>query len=177
MTKKINLIFLSTLLLYSLYCALQLGYTWDVLYYYEDGKQRLDYLFSLGSNEVDKSIHVRRYLTGAYSTISAFIVQFFPRKYILEVIYFINLSFSTLAIFGIYKITKELFNKKIGQITFLLCFFNPIFFGHMAMNSNDTILAFSNIWFFYTVLKYFKNQEKINKKNNYVILSGLSLPS
>ena len=175
MTKKINLIFLATLLLYSLYCAMQLGPTWDSSFYYEVGKDRLDYLFSLGSNEVDKNIVARRFLTGTYSTISAFFVQFFPRKYILESLYFINLSFSILAIFGIYKITKELFNKKIGQITFLLCFFNPIFFGHMAMNSNDTILAFSNIWFFYTVLKYFKNQEKINKKNKYVILSGLSL--
>ena len=47
MTKKINLIFLSTLILYSLFCALQLGYTWDVLFYYEVGKERLDYLFFL----------------------------------------------------------------------------------------------------------------------------------
>ena len=153
MSKKINLIFLLTLILYSLFCALQLGYTWDVLFYYEVGKERLDYLFSLGSNEVDESIHARRYLTGAYSTISSFIVQFFPRKYILEVIYITNLSFSTLAIFGIYKVTKELFNKQIGQITFLICFFNPIFFGHMAMNSIDTIIAFANIWCFYEILR------------------------
>ena len=83
MTKKINLIFLSTLILYSLFCALQLGYTWDVLFYYEVGKERLDYLFSLGANKVDEPDH-GKYLNGAYSTISAFIVQFFPRKYILE---------------------------------------------------------------------------------------------
>jgi len=175
MTKKINLIFLSTLLLYSIYCALQLGYTWDVLFYYEVGKERLDYLFSLGSNEVDKSIHARRYLTGAYSTISAFIVQFFPRKYILEVIYIVNLSFSTLAIFGIYKITKELFNRQIGQITFLICFFNPIFFGHMAMNSIDTIITFANIWCFYEILRYLRYQQNKKRRNNYVIFCGLLL--
>ena len=91
MTKKINLIFLLTLILYSLFCALQLGYTWDVLFYYEIGKERLDYLFSLGANKVDEPDHAK-YLNGAYSTISAFIVQFFPRKYILEVIYIVNLS-------------------------------------------------------------------------------------
>ena len=82
MTKKINLILLSILFLYSVFCAMQLGYTWDVLFYYEVGKERLDYLFSLGSNKVDEQIYARRFLTGAYSTISAFFVQFFPRKYI-----------------------------------------------------------------------------------------------
>ena len=175
MTKKTNLIFLSLIFLYSLYCAMQLGYTWDVLFYYEIGRERLDYLFSFGSNEVDDKVYARRFLTGAYATISAFFVQFFPRNYILEAIYFINLTFSTLAIFGIYKVTRELFNKRIGQITFIICFFNPIFFGHMAMNSIDTIIAFSNIWFFYVILRYFKNQQNKQKKNNYVIYCGLAL--
>ena len=99
MSKKINLIFLITLILYSLYCAMQLGYTWDVLFYYDVGKERLDYLLSLGLNEVDTKIYARRFLTGAYSTISAFFVQIFPKKYILESIYIFNLSFSILAIF------------------------------------------------------------------------------
>ena len=174
MTKKINLIFLLTLILYSLFCALQLGYTWDVLFYYEIGKERLDYLFSLGANKVDEPDH-GKYLNGAYNTISAFIVQFFPRKYILEVIYIVNLSFSTLAIFGIYKITKELFNRQIGQITFLICFFNPIFFGHMAMNSMDTIIAFANIWCFYEILRYLKYQQDKKRRNNYVVYCGLLL--
>ena len=175
MTKKINLILLSILFLYSVFCAMQLGYTWDVLFYYEVGKERLDYLFSLGSNKVDEQIYARRFLTGAYSTISAFFVQFFPRKYILESIYFLNLFFSILTIFGIYKVTKELFNKKIGQITFLVCFFNPIFFGHMAMNSIDTIIAFANIWFFYKILRYLQHQQDKKKRNNNVIYCGLLL--
>ena len=75
MTKKVNLIFLVTLLLYSLYCAMQLGYTWDVSLYYEIGKERLDYLFSLGSNEVDESIYSARFAPGTYVAISAFFVQ------------------------------------------------------------------------------------------------------
>jgi len=155
---------------------MQLGHTWDVLFYYEVGKERLDYLFSLGSKEVKKDIFDGRvHATGAYSTISAFFVQFFPRKYILEALYFFNLCFSILTIFGIYKITKELFNKIIGKITFLLCFFNPIFFGHMAMNSTDTIIAFANVWFFYQILKYLRHQQDNKKRNNHVIYGSLVL--
>ena len=175
MTKKNNLIFLIIIFLYSIYCALQLGYTWDVLFHYELGKDRLDYLLSFGTNEINDKIQVRKFYTGAYSTISAFFVQFFPRAYVLEAIYLVNLSFSVLTIFGIQRVTKELFNKKIGQITFLLCFFNPIFFGHMAMNSTDTIVAFANIWCVYIILRYFKFQNDKNKKNKYIIYLGLLL--
>jgi len=175
MTKKINLIFLAILILYSLYCGLQLGYTWDVLFYYEVGKERLDYLLSLGLNDVDEKIFARKFLTGAYSTISAFFVQFFPQKFTLEAIYLLNLIFSVLTVFGIYKISKIFFNKQVAQITFVICFFNPIFFGHMAMNSIDTIIAFTNIWFFYELIRYFKNQQISKKKNNYVIFCGLFL--
>ena len=175
MTKKNNLIFLTALLLYSLYCTLQLGYTWDVIFHYELGKDRLDYLFSLGSNEINESVTVRKFYTGAYSTISAFFVQFFPKEYNLEALYIFNLIFSTLSIFGIYKITRTLFNKQIGQITFILCFFNPIYFGHMAMNGSDTIISFAYIWFFYTILRYITYQEVKKKRNNYVIISGLLL--
>ena len=59
MSKKNNLIILSSLIIFSIYCAFQLGYTWDAMLYYEVGKERLDYLLSLGSNEVDKSIFSR----------------------------------------------------------------------------------------------------------------------
>ena len=149
MTKKINLIILFLPIVYSIYCALQLGYTWDVLYYHEIGKDRLNYLFSLGTNEVEHKINSHKFITGTYATISAFFVQIFPRKYTLESLYLINLFFSIFAIFGIYKVTKELFNKQIGKITFAICLFNPIFFGHMAMNSVDTIIAFAVVWSFY----------------------------
>ena len=173
MTKKIELTFLSTIFLYSLYCSLQLGYTWDVLFYYDVGKERLDYLLSLGANEVDKKIFAKRFLTGAYSTISAFFVQFFPRQYLLEGLYFINLCFSIVGIFGIYQVVKLLFNKNIARITFLISFFNPIFFGHMAMNGIDTIIAFTNIWCFLIIIKYLKNQQNNKKRKNYTIYFGL----
>ncbi|MBH90718.1 MAG: hypothetical protein CMG67_01225 [Candidatus Marinimicrobia bacterium] len=175
MIKKNSSIFLFVLILYSIFCSIQLGVTWDTFFYYELGKDRLDYLLSLGNDDSFKRVPHSKYLPGAYSTISAFFVQFFPKKYLVESLYFINLLFSFLSLVGIYKISKELFNKEIGRITFLLCFFNPIFFGHMSMNHNDNVLAFSNIWFFYLLLKYFKNQNDPPYRNKYVILSGLSL--
>tara|TARA_B100001123_G_scaffold386086_1_gene460143 strand:- start:1898 stop:3478 length:1581 start_codon:yes stop_codon:yes gene_type:complete len=175
MTKKINLIFLVFLFLYSIYCAFQLGYTWDVLFYYNVGKERLDYLLSLGLNVVDSKIYAHRFLTGAYNTIAAFFAQFFPRKFLLEALYLFNLIFSSIAIFGIYKITKELFNKEIAKITFVICFFNPIFFGHMSMNGIDTIITFANVWFFYKILRYLKNQQIEEKRKSYVIYCGLLL--
>jgi len=172
MSHKINLVFLLTLFLYSLYCALQLGPSWDVLFNYNLGKIRLNYLLGLGFKDIEETAYVHKFYTGAYSTISAFFVQLFPKKYLLQSLYIINLIFSSLTIFGVYKITKELFNKRIGQIAFLLCYFNPIFFGHMAMNSMDTIIAFANIWFFYKIILYVKNQQN-EKKNKYLIHAAL----
>ena len=67
--------------------------------------------------------------------------------------------------FGIKKLCQELFNKKVGQITFVILFFYPIFFGHIAFNTKDTILAFGHVWITYLLLKYLKNQF-INKKRN-----------
>ena len=80
MAKYKNYIVLSLLIIFALYCAMQLGRTWDVFFHYQMGKDRLDYLFSLGSNKVNDTISVREFYTGAYATISAFFVQFFPRK-------------------------------------------------------------------------------------------------
>ena len=175
MIRRINFIFLIIIFLYSVYCSLQLGMSWDVLFHYELGKDRLDYLFSLGMNKVNEITYENSKLyPGVYSTVLAFFVQFSPRTYIIESIYLINLFFSILAVFGIYKISKKLFNKQIAQLTFIICFFNPIFFGHMSMNSIDPITAFANVWFFYTILKYLEKQNT-KKRNKYIIVSGLCL--
>ncbi len=175
MAIKNSIFFLGILVVYSLFCLTQLGVTWDTFFYYEMGKDRLDYLFSLGNDESFKRIPHSKYLPGMYSTLAAFFSQFFPKEYLVFSLYFFNFTFSFFAIVGVYKISKELFNKIIGKITFLICFFNPIFFGHMSINPNDTIVAFANIWFFYLLLNYFKMQKDKNKKNKYIILSGLCL--
>ena len=179
MSKRISFIFLLTFFIYSLYCVMQLGPTWDVAFQYELGKDRLDYLFSLGSNKVSVNTkfdwNPSKFYPGAYSTISIFFTHFLSKKYIFESMYFVNLVFSFLAVFGIQKISKEFFNKQIGKITFLICLFNPIFFGHMGMNGIDVAMASAYIWFFYTIIKYLKKQHINEKKNYYVFFSGLSL--
>ena len=173
--KKFEVIFFIILILYCFYCISQLGRTWDTLFHYELGKDRLDYLFSLGTNKVDDSISSKKFYPGAYNTILAFLLQLFPRNFLVESIFLINLIFSILTAYGISKVSEELFNKEIGKITFLVCLFNPVFFGHMAINSVDTIVAFSYVWFFFLILKYLKNNQSKEKRDNYVILSGLCL--
>ena len=157
---------------------MQLGLTWDIAYHYELGKDRLDYLFSLGSKvstNYTKDFNPDKFYPGVYSTISIFFAHFLSKKYIFESIYIINLIFAFLAVFGIQKISRELFNKQIGKITFIICLFNPIFFGHMGINTMDVPMASAYIWFFYTTIKYLKKQHIITKKNYYVFYSALAL--
>ena len=81
--------------------------------------------------------------------------------------------FSLSTIFAIQKVSKELFNKKVGNIVFIILFFYPIFFGHMSFNSKDTIHAFSHVWMVYLILRYLKKQSIREKSNKYVICLGL----
>ena len=53
----------------------------------------------------------------------------------------INVIISFGAIIGIGKLSRELFNKQVGRIVFLISYFYPVFFGHMLFNNKDTILA------------------------------------
>ena len=45
------------------------------------------------------------------------------------------------SVFGIKKLSSEFFNKQIGKLTFILCIFNPIFFGHMGMKATSLFFA------------------------------------
>ena len=51
MFKKSTNFYFVIFIFYSVYCALAIGITWDTSFEYIIGKQRLDYLFSLGGNE------------------------------------------------------------------------------------------------------------------------------
>ena len=172
--KSINFYFF-IFVLYSVYCAIEIGINWDTFYDYSNGKERLDYLFSLGADDSYKNAVGRKYYAGLYITISAFLVQFFPIKYNVEVIYLTNLFFSFCTIFGISKLSKELFNKEIGKIVFVFCMLNAIFFGHMATNGKDTIVAFANVWALYSIIKYLKYQNIYEKRKKFIIFSGLSI--
>ena len=171
MSKKKKYIPLVILITFSVYCSLTIGQSLDEQYNLYLGKITLDYLFSLG--KVDKVVDFREYFSPIYWSFLYFITEIFPSKYEIEVSHLVNLIFSLGVIFAIGKVSKELFNKKVGEIIFIVLFFYPIFFGHMSINSKDTILAFSHVWMIYLILRYLKKQEIRKKANNYVIFLGL----
>ena len=161
MSKEIQKILLFFLISYSIYCAIIVGETWDEAFHLNQGKIILDYLFSFG--EIDHHILYRENYSAIYWTLSYLLTKQFPLQYQIEVSHLVNLTFSLSAIIGIGKLTQELFNKKVGKIVFLILFFYPVFFGHMAINSKDTIVAFSHVWITYLILRYLKNQSLKNK--------------
>jgi len=164
--KKI-IISLVLLFVFSLYCALTIGETYDHKDNLVRGKITLDYLFSFG--EIDHNISFREYYSTIYWSLSYLVSKQFPAQYQIDISHLINLLFSLSTIIGIGKVCCELFNKKIARITFLILFFYPIFFGHMAINTKDTILAFSHVWITYLLIKYIKNQIFKRKRNIYII--------
>jgi len=175
MYKKTNLTVIVALVLLASYSSLLLGPSWDTFFHYELGKERLDYLFSFGANKLNNDQAVIKFYPGSYATIQAFLVQFFPTKNIVISIYLINLFFSIGILLGVSKVVRIFFNKFIGKITFIICFFNPIFFGHMSMSSMDILVAFCNIWLLYLIVKYIKNQNNKEKLNKYIFFIGLIL--
>jgi len=174
MTNRINNIILYLLIFFSIYCAAIIGISWDELAHIDMGNERLKYLLSFGSyDHIDYRDH--RFYPGLYNTLCSFVIKMFPKKYEIEVLHLTNLFFSIMTVFGISKISSELFNKKVGKIVFLLCFLNPVFFGQMSMNPKDMIIAFANIWTTYYIIRYLKNQQTNEKRNRYAILGGLTL--
>ena len=141
MKNKTNNLILWSLIIYSIFCALNIGISWDELAHIDRGNERLKYLFSFGSYDY-LDYRDQRFYPGFYNTLATFFTKMIPKKYEIETLHLINLSFSFFAIVGISKISSELFNKNVGKIVFILCFLNPIFFGHMSINQKDMIIAF-----------------------------------
>ena len=174
--KSENLIYF-LLVLFAIYCSLITGMSWDEPYLYEMGKNRLKYIFSLGRYEYQNSNYFANssHFPGFYDTFAAFISQMIPKKYEVQIHHLINLFFSFSAIFGISKISKILFNKKVSKIIFLIAFLNPIFFGHMSINAKDTIIAFSNIWTTYFIIRYLQTQHLNIKRKYFSTLIGITI--
>ena len=164
-------ILLFLLIIFSIYCALSIGESWDATYHLYQGKVTLDYLLSFG--RVDKDLFYREYFSPIYWSLQYLITEIFPSKYQTETGHLINLFFSLGTVIGIGKISKELFNKDAGKIIFLILFFYPIFFGHMSFNSSDAILAFCHVWIFLLALKYLKKQNIKGKADNYILFIGI----
>lgn len=164
--KKIEILLLVLIFFYSLYCSLIIGASWDEFYHYKNGDNIFRYIFSLGTLEYRSANFIYHY--GLYDFLASFFSKNFTRNFLVESHHLFNLFFSIGSVFGIYQITKNLFNSQIAKICFLLCFFNPIYFGHFSINPKDTIIAFSYIWIFYIILKYFQSLKNFNKRVNYV---------
>ena len=156
MTKTKQKILFLFLVCFSIYCALAIGQSWDEEFLVNQGRITLNYLLSLGRIDVD--LHLREYYSPIYYSLKFLLTQIFPISYRIEASHLINLIFSLSAIIAIKKLSKELFNEDVGNYVFLILFFYPIFFGHMAFNSKDTIVTFSHVWIFYLSIKYLKKQ-------------------
>ena len=171
MIKKKQNTILFFLVIFSIYCAITVGQSWDEKFHLLQGKITLDYLFSLG--KIDSEIQYRENYSTIYWSLLYFLTKIFPYKYQIEISHLVNLAFSLGVIFGIGKLNQELFNKKVGKIIFIILFFYPIFFGHMAFNSKDTILAFCHVWIICLIIKYLKHQTEKIKVNNYIFYIGI----
>ena len=166
--QKILLFFLFS---FSIYCSIIIGQSWDEGFHLKQGKITLDYILSLG--RIDNSFVGREYYAPIYWSFQYFLVEIFPSKYQVEISHLSNLTFSLCTIIGVAKIGKELFNKQVGKIIFLILFFYPIFFGHMSFNPKDTILAFSHVWITYLSFRYLKKQNEKGKITKYLFYLGL----
>ena len=150
------------LIFFSSYCAITIGFSWDEGFLIKQGKSTANYLLSLGLKEQEKLFRSEFY-SPIYYALRYLFVQSIPTTYQVEANHLINLFFSLATIIGIKKICENFFNKEVGIIIFLVLFFFPAYFGHMGFNSKDTIIAFCNIWIFYSAIKYI-----LLKKNKYI---------
>ena len=167
-------VLLYALIIFSLYSAVLIGMSWDEGGTVTIAKSRLKFLFSFGLSDY-VPLPFSHYFPGTYPVVAMFITQLFNKSYEIEILHIINSCVGISTIFGISKISRELFNKNVGYIVFLISFFNPVFFGHMAMNERDLVIAFCNVWTTYALIKYFKYHHIKEKKTKFLIVLGMLL--
>ncbi len=158
------------LIFYALYCAVIIGVSWDEKYYHALGRINLNYLLSFGL--LEENFHQKYRYSTLYWSFSSLISQLAPIKYIIEIHHIINTIFGLLIILGIYQVTKNLFNKSIAKISSVFLFLIPFFFGHLAINSKDTIVTFAHVWTLYYLIKY--SIKRFNLKKRLIIILKIS---
>ena len=62
----------------------------------------------------------------------------------------------------------------MAKIFFLISIITPVYFGHLSINPKDTIIATSNFWIMYYVIKYLKTNDNLVRTNTSIKL-GLFL--
>ncbi len=172
MIKKIKTPLIFSLILFSILCSILVGEAWDEGYNLAHGKNTLYYILSFGENY--KEIFYSQFYSPIYWTFNFLITEIFPYKYQIQISHLINLAFSLSTVIAFGKIGRQIFNKSIGNILMFLIILYPIFFGHMAMNSKDTILALCHGWILYLIIRYLKGGNK-DKRLGYIIKIGFLL--
>ena len=119
--KKYEKILIYLLIFFSFYSAVIVGRSWDEGYHLLLGKITLEYLFSLG--KIDKELFYRENYSSFFWSFQYLITQIFPSKFEIEISHITNLIVSIGTIFGLSKLSRELFNKNVGRISFLILFF------------------------------------------------------
>ena len=165
--KKNERIIILCLFLFASFSAILIGEAWDEGFHLEQGKITFNYLITFG--KINTDLFLREYYSPIYWTLSFLLADFFPQNYREETIHILNMCVSFGTLFGTSKIFKELFNKNVSKIIFVILFFFPLFFVHMGINGKDTILAFSHVWIFYFLIRYFKVRNNEYKKTKYII--------
>jgi len=161
--KKTIYFFYFFLFSYAIFYAFKLGITSDAGFYIDVGKNRLDYLLSLG--QMNEKSHIYQLAFPAiYLTVTAFVLSFFPQSIEVQVFYIFNFTISLIGVIGFYKLSKLLFNKEIAVYSFIFLLLFAPFFGHMLINGRDTTLLACNIWITFFSLKYFEFDLVKNKK-------------
>ena len=151
-------------IIFSLYCIFNNGLSYDQIFHIENGERRLRYLFSLGKYDYYDILHLR-YYPGLYDTIAALLASAFPKNIYYESYYIINFLIGLAGLFGLKKVVKFFFGSKISKIFFIISLFSPIFFGHLAINPKDTIIATANFWILYYIIKYLKSDLNVIRKD------------
>jgi len=162
--KKIGII--SLLFLFAAYCAISIGQSWDEAFHLLQGKITADYLVTFGY--INNPLYYREYYSPIYFLFSHLVTNLFPNNLEVPIQHLTNMVTSFTALFGISKITKELFNKQVSYYAFIILFFYPIFFGHMGINGKDIILATCHVWMTYSILRYLKK-----RTNKYIVSIGI----
>jgi len=157
--------------LFAIYCSTLIGMIWDDAWHHFGGAVRLDYLKSFGQFNKFKG-GVLQFYPGLYDTFSFVIGNFLAKifsGYVIEIKHLINLTFSFLALIGLFLVAKKIFNKEVAYLAILMCLVNPFFFGHMSMNPKDNIISF-----FYGFRLGYKGFLFFNNHPNNIISNYLS---
>ena len=110
---------ISILFLFSIFCSITIGMSWDEPWHHINGALRAEYLKSFG-NFKNYDFSDNKFYPGLYDTFSFlfsnFLAKVFSEKYYLEIKHLINFTFAFFTLFGLFQISRKLFNKQMEAV-------------------------------------------------------------